>query len=85
MTTPSAGGRWAHSSALRTEILWKHVEIGGSWDFASTASTGVEQTRPVMALVASNWTFSSLLVEVADSQDVQAVAAYSSMLHTIVM
>ena len=39
----------------------------------------------VMALAASNWTFSSLLVVVAVSQGVQTAAAYSSMLCTIAM
>ena len=50
-----------------------------------TASTGVERTRPVMALAASNRTLSNLLAEVADSQCAQAAAAYSSMLRTIAM
>ena len=66
-------------------MVWRRVEIGGSWDSTRTASTEVERTRPVMALAASNWTFSSLLVEVADSQGAQVAAAYSSMLRTIAM
>ena len=64
-------------------MVWKCVEIEGSWDSAMTASTWVEQTSSVMALAASNWTFSGLLVVVADSQG--ARAAYSSMLRTIAM
>ena len=49
-------------------MVWKRVEIGGSWVSTSTASTGVERTRPVMALPASNRTLSSVLMVVADSQ-----------------
>ena len=45
-----------------------------------TAPTGVERTRSMMALAASNWTFSSLLAVVAYSQGAQAAAAYSSLL-----
>ena len=60
------------------EMVWKRVEIGGSWDSVRTDSTGVERTRLVMALAASNCTHSSLLV--AHSQGAQAMAAHSSML-----
>ena len=58
------------------EMVWKRVEIEGSWDSTRTASTVVERTRPVMALAASKWTISSLLVVVADCQEAQAAAAY---------
>ena len=70
-------------SAYRWEMAWKHVEIGDSLDSMRSASTGVERTRLVMALDVSNSTFSSLLVEVDDSQGAQVAAAYSSMLRTI--
>ena len=66
-------------------MFGKCVDIGGGWNFTRTASTGVERTRQVMALAASNWTFTSLLVEVADSHDAQAAAAYSNMLRAIAM
>ena len=56
-------------------MVWKRVEIGGSWAFARTASTGVEWTRPVMALAATKWTFLRLLLVVADSQGAQIAAA----------
>ena len=75
----------AHSSVFRQEMAWKHIEIGGSWDSARTASTEVERTRSVMALAASICTLSSLLVEVADSQGAQAAAAYSIMPSTAAM
>ena len=45
-----------HSSAFRWEIVWKRVEIGDILNFVRTVSTGVERTRPVMALTASNCT-----------------------------
>ena len=55
-------------------MAWKRIEIGASWAFARTSSTGVEWTRPVMALAASNWTLSRLLIVVADGQGAQATA-----------
>ena len=61
-------------------MVWKCVEIGGSWDSARTASTWFERTRLVMALAASNWTFSCLLVVIADNQGARAADIYSSML-----
>ena len=64
-------------------MVLKRVEIGGTLDSTSNVSTGVERTRPVMALAVFNWTFSSLLVVVADSQGALAATAYSNMLHTI--
>ena len=50
-----------------------------------SASTGAEKTRVVMALVASNYTVSSMVVVVADRQGAEAVAAYSSTLRTTAM
>ena len=51
-----------------------------------TPSTGVERTRPVMALAASNRALSSMpVVVLADSQLAQAAVTYSYMLHTIAM
>ena len=58
----------------------QRVEITDSWETTWTASTGEEWIRLVMALASSNCTLPSLLVVVADSQGVQAAAAYSSML-----
>ena len=81
----SAGGRYVHSSAFVMGMVQKRVEIEVSWDSAMIASTWVERTMPVMALDASNLTFSCLPVEVADSRGSQAVAAYSSILRTIAM
>ena len=81
----SSGVRWIHLSDFAREMVLKSVEIGGSLDSARTASTGVERTRLVMALVASNCTSPSLLVVVADSQGAQAVTAYSSTLRTTAM
>ena len=48
------------------EMVWKHAEKGGRFDSTRITSTKLERTRPVMAMAASNWTFSNLLVEVAD-------------------
>ena len=53
------------------EMVWKHVAMGGRWGPARTASTGVDRTRPVMALPISNCTLSSLLVMIVDSQGAQ--------------
>ena len=53
-------------------MAWKRIEIGASWAFARTSSTGVEWTRPVMALAA--WTLSRLLIVVANGQGAQATA-----------
>ena len=50
-----------------TEMVWKHIEVGGSMDFTRTASTEVERSRLVMALAVSNRTLPSLLVVVTDS------------------
>ena len=66
-------------------MVWKRSEVGGCWDSTRIASIGVERRRTVMALAASNWTFSSMLVVVADSYGAQAAAAYSSILRTIAM
>ena len=45
-------------------MILKCVEIGGIWDSARTASTGVEQTRLMMALTTSICALSSLLLVV---------------------
>ena len=55
----------------------KRVEICGCMDSTGTASTCLYWTRPLIALDASNLTFSILLVVVADMD----AAAYSSTLH----
>ena len=62
LTTIVGSGGLAHSSAFMRELIWKSDEIGGGWNYARTASTWVEQTRPVMALVAFSRIFSNLLV-----------------------
>ena len=66
-------------------MLWKRVEIVGSWASARTASMGVSRPRPVMALAVSNCTLSSLSVMLSDSQGAQAAAAYSSTYRSTAM
>ena len=63
-------------------MIWRGVEIEGSWDTARTPSNGVERTRLVMASATSNYTLTFLLVVVADSNDKHAANAYSSALRT---
>ena len=66
-------------------MVCKCIDIGGSWDFTRTASTTVERTRLLIALAASDWIFSGLLIVVAVSQGAHASASYSSLLCTIAL
>ena len=76
----------AHSSAFRRDMVWKHIEIGGSLDSTRTASTGIVRNRPVITMADSNCNLSGLpVVVVDDSQGTQAAAACQSMLHNTAM